>query len=214
MSEKENIDNYIGIFPNAATPEYCDRIIKRFEYLKKTRPQGRGKIWTRQESEDVDTLSKNDETYFMGGDEGDNLPFTPEENVLMNKEAPLLQEFSVITWRCYDEFIKKYGSLKSVGYPQMSSSIRLQKSLPGQGYHMWHADGTSVGSCRRLLAAILYLNTVQAGGETEFLYQALRVPPKKGTLILFPTAWTHVHRGNPPLKGDKYILTTWLELTK
>lgn len=48
-------------------------------------------------------------------------------------------------------------------------------------------------------------------GETEFLYYPRRIKPKQGTLIVFPGAFTHAHRGNPPLSGDKYIITGWIE---
>jgi hypothetical protein len=58
---------------------------------------------------------------------------------------------------------------------------------------------------------ILYLNTVENGGETEFLYQSKRISSLQGRLILSPTGYTHIHRGNPPLSGYKYILTTWIE---
>ena len=30
-----------------------------------------------------------------------------------------------------------------------------------------------------------------------------------GDLLIFPAAFTHTHRGNPPLGGVKYIATTW-----
>jgi hypothetical protein len=62
-----------------------------------------------------------------------------------------------------------------------------------------------------MLVITLYLNTVEEGGETEFLYQSSRISPVQGTLSISPAAWTHTHRGNPPLKGNKYIITTWLE---
>jgi len=39
----------------------------------------------------------------------------------------------------------------------------------------------------------------------------MRVKPKKGRLILFPAGFTHTHRGNPPLDGEKYIITGWVE---
>ena len=56
------------------------------------------------------------------------------------------------------------------------------------------------------------MNDVEEGGETEFLYQSFRVKPKAGTLILFPSFFTHTHRGNPPLKGVKYLATGWIHL--
>ena len=66
---------------------------------------------------------------------------------------------------------------------------------------------------RRLLFFILYLNDIEEGGETEFLYFKRRVKPQKGRLLLAPCGFTHYHRGNPPLSGDKYILTSWVEIS-
>ena len=54
-----------------------------------------------------------------------------------------------------------------------------------------------------------YLNTIKEGGETEFLYQNKRIKAVQGTLLIFPAGYTHVHRGNPPIGQDKYILTSW-----
>ncbi len=79
---------------------------------------------------------------------------------------------------------------------------------------MWHSDADGWMNGRRIIVVTLYLNTVEEGGETEFLYQQKRILPTQGTLVLFPAGWTHTHRGNPPLKGDKYILTTWLEFSE
>ena len=58
---------------------------------------------------------------------------------------------------------------------------------------------------------MLYLNYVDDGGETEFLYQHKRFKPEAGKLLIWPAPWTHLHRGNPPLKGEKYIITSWIE---
>ena len=59
---------------------------------------------------------------------------------------------------------------------------------------------------------MLYLNDIDEGGETEFLYQHKRVPPKAGTIVIWPTGFSHTHRGNPPLSNTKYIVTGWLNL--
>mgnify|MGYP003351836575 CR=1 FL=1 len=58
---------------------------------------------------------------------------------------------------------------------------------------------------------LMYLNDVEEGGETEFLYYPKRIKPKKGTLIMWPAGFTHTHRGNPPISNEKYIVATWTE---
>jgi hypothetical protein len=63
----------------------------------------------------------------------------------------------------------------------------------------------------RVFAFTLYLNDVTEGGETEFLYQKCRIKPVQNRFVLWPAAITHIHRGNPPLSNDKYILTGWSE---
>ena len=76
---------------------------------------------------------------------------------------------------------------------------------------MWHSESSARGVCNRILAWTLYLNDVEEGGETEFIYQHLRIKPKVGTVIIWPAGFTHTHRGNPPISGDKYIITGWIE---
>ena len=89
--------------------------------------------------------------------------------------------------------------------------MKLQKTCPGEGYHNWHTEHDRIGSRNRLMAFMVYLNDVEEGGETEFLYQKCRFKPKRNTLLIWPANYTHVHRGNPPLSNDKFILTGWVE---
>jgi hypothetical protein len=58
---------------------------------------------------------------------------------------------------------------------------------------------------------MVYLNDIEDGGETEFLYLSKRVKPVTGRVLLWPAGYTHTHRGNPPLKDTKYIITGWVE---
>ena len=61
----------------------------------------------------------------------------------------------------------------------------------------------------RVMAYTLYLNSVEEGGETEFLYQGVKIKPEPGKLAIFPAYYTHPHRGNPIYKGIKYIVSGW-----
>lgn len=95
------------------------------------------------------------------------------------------------------------GPFKDMGYA-------IQRYLPGEYYH-WHIDGGSHEFSQRQLVALWYLNDVPGpGGETEFLYQDLKVRPEAGKLILFPPFWTHEHRAAELHEGVKYIATTWV----
>ena len=61
-----------------------------------------------------------------------------------------------------------------------------------------------------LLLFQFYLNDVEEGGETEFLYQGRKVEARKGRLIIAPAGFTHTHKGHVPASGDKYIATSWI----
>ena len=107
-----------------------------------------------------------------------------------------------------NDYGKKYDVL--VGRPMQHQMCKLQKTLPGQGFHNWHYEATP-NTPYRVLTTQLYINDDYEGGETEFLYQHCRVKPEEGKFTISPTAWTHTHRGNPPLNGTKYIATAWVE---
>jgi len=93
--------------------------------------------------------------------------------------------------------------------------INLQHYEAGVGgYPWWHCEQTPADpraeQLHRLLLWSVYLNDGFEEGETEFLYQQRKIVPRTGTLLIAPTAFTHTHRGNTPLGGDKYIATSWV----
>ena len=63
-------------------------------------------------------------------------------------------------------------------------------------------------SGNRILVFMTYLNDVKDGG-TEFLYQKLTTPAKKGLTLIWPTDFTHTHRGVISQTKEKYIATGW-----
>ena len=110
----------------------------------------------------------------------------------------------------YSDYVNEYAVLKTIENHRILD-IKIQKTVPGQGYHAWHCESTMHISRFRLCAFMLYLNDVEEGGETEFIHQKTRFKPVKNQLLIWPAGYTHTHRGNPPISGGKYILTGWVE---
>jgi hypothetical protein len=55
------------------------------------------------------------------------------------------------------------------------------------------------------------LNDVHDAGETEFLLQKVKAKPTKGLSLIWPSDWTHTHRGIVSPTEEKYIITGWFD---
>ena len=187
-------DSGIAAFKNAFTKEYCENVIKLFE-----KAEANGFTYNRQVHEGWNTTLKSDES-FTSIDWISNDAFDPG--------GKLFQE---TFWTdIYPIYTEKYGCLKDMAAHHIFH-IKVQRTKPEQGYHVWHCEASNRELSNRIMAYTLYLNDVDEGGETEFLYQRKRIRATQGTLVLWPAAYTHTHRGNPPLSNTKYIMTGWVE---
>lgn len=187
-------ENFIGIVNQALSKESCDSLIKMFDLacnLKVTE--------CRVERQKNDTQL-----------------FTPELLELCSSSldataianGDVAKELTASLQRNAEVYFSRFSS--SNGLDNLTSHhIKVQKTNKGEGYHIWHHEASR--NNRRVCAWILYLNDVEEGGETEFLYQSLRVKAEQGKLVIFPAGFTHTHRGNPPLSNTKYIATGWFE---
>ena len=80
--------------------------------------------------------------------------------------------------------------------------VNLQKYEPNEGFKECHSERRGKTQQTRCLAWMTYLNDVPDGG-TEFLYQQMTSPAKKGLTLIWPSDWTHTHRGVPSPTQDK-----------
>jgi len=188
------MDQFIQVYTNVFNNDFCNKAIQWFNIAEQS-----GLILDRQNHDGAPKIDKEDLATFI--------PSFPLQHT--NKE--LLDEFNNIFWgKCYKEYAEKYSILNTFA-EHKSYTMKIQKTQPGQGYHVWHSETTNRDSANRLLTWTVYLNDDFEAGETEFLYQQYRYKPSKGDCIIFPAAYTHTHRGNPPIGGDKYIITGWVE---
>ena len=193
---KAEFDQFIGMFTEVFSDEYCDEVVKHYKYL-----EGMGQTVTRDETNNTPTIQIDDDAY-VPVDEWDEQ--VRIHNFKINKSFIDGMNF------CLDAYIKKYSAL-TLFKPISIQVNKIQKTNIGGGFHAWHAEHGAKDVSHRVLACMLFLNDVQNGGETEFLYQTKRVNAKKGTALIWPAGFSHVHRGNPPLSNPKYIITSWFE---
>lgn len=191
---KGNVENFIGIYENAYSEDYCDRVIEFFEIAHKNKL-----TFSRQQGEGVSETVKKDQSLWSG------TSYLSDEAYGKLIGGEFLETFEPVL----NSYIQRFSVLEH--NPVHVWGNKIQRTKIGGGYHVWHFESGGLSFCRRVLAYTMYLNDVEEGGETEFLYQATRVKPKKGTLAIFPAAFTHTHRGNPPLSNTKYIATGWVE---
>lgn len=193
-----DIKDFIGVFDDVVTKDYCDDVIKYFKYVEEVSLTS-----NRQQDEGVEKFKKEDRTYFFQDE-------MIKEYQLHNTH--ILREANHAFSAAINAYFNYYDILHSTNYGVFS--YRLQKTEVGGGYHVWHHERGNLENQHRFLAIILYLNDVEEGGETEFHYYPRRVQAKAGRILICPSDFTHTHRGNPPLSGDKYIITTWASYTK
>jgi len=197
MQDKKNsIKDFIGIYDGYIPDEACDQAIELFDKYHEF-----NKVFSRFTAEGATQDIKADNQLFCSPD------FLTEKEFNINKLKILMINFDIALRHYYTETnIKKYTADNII-----TDHVKIQKTLPSQGYHVWHIEhGSDRDMSKRILAYTIYLNTVEDGGETEFLYQSQRVKPIKGRIVIWPAGFPYVHRGNPPLNGKKYIITSWI----
>jgi len=196
MNEKTvNINNFIGVYDNYITKEECDKAIKLFEEQNKF-----NNTVNRISFEKSSVLHKQDQQYFAAHNNID-IWWENLKSMILNFD---------LAWNHY---IKNTGAIDAYGQNFFYTSLKIQKTLPTEGYHIWHIEhGKGFENEPRAFVFSIYLNDVEEGGETEFLHFSKRVKPKTGRIVIWPAGFPYVHRGNSPLSGEKYILTSWMML--
>jgi len=191
-----NITNFIGVYDNYITPQECQKAINLYDDQDKF-----NNTVNRIGTEKSSILDKQDQQFFAAPNNVD---------VWWEILKPMIVNFD-LAWKHYETNV---GAAQAYGISEFKyTSLKIQKTLPTEGYHVWHIEhNKGFDNEPRAFVFSIYLNDVEEGGETEFLHFSKRVKPKTGRIVIWPAGFPYVHRGNPPLSGEKYILTSWMML--
>lgn len=132
------------------------------------------------------------------------------EDKLNNIVCPAFELYIKELQIMLDKYKEEYIYADEVAPYTITESVNIQYYKEGKGYYAWHSERR--GPSNRHLVFMTYLNDVPDGG-TEFYYQNYTTEAIKGKTLIWPSDWTHTHRGHITDKHEKYIISGWLSYT-
>lgn len=159
----------------------------------------------------IDYFEKNKELQKQGSlDTGYEKNKKVSTDISVAAENPDIIPYSFELKYCVEEYKKLYPTLdKDLAPWAMRELINIQRYKPKEGFLGWHTENSNLISSHRILVFMTYLNTVKDGGETEWFHQKIKIKPEKGLTVIWPSDWTHLHRGCVSKTETKYIATGW-----
>ncbi len=140
----------------------------------------------------------------------DSTELTISPNQLEDSKYQIFKIYFKYLRDCFDRYQEEWPFIKHIQSLGIGS-FHLQKYDINGHYNSWHTERDSIRNSERVLAFMTYLNDIEKNGETEFLHYNIKIKPKTGRTIIWPSEWTHVHRGLPTPEKEKYIITGWIK---
>ena len=188
-------EDFIGLYKGFFSDENIEDFFEYWNFAERVSPDS---IQTRSQTEQAHLFHKADSQLGLN-----TIRVNPDFKKLNSDFDDFLRHLNGHLLELYNNRYPGFGRPVAI-------EGKMQKTEPSQGYHVWHCE-LDPEVPHRVLAWSLFLNDVEEGGELEFLHQNKRYKPKKGDFIIWPAAFTHIHRGNPPISNVKYIVTGWYQ---
>jgi len=187
--KNQNFENNSFIYGDYISEDLCDKILEFYNNNEKIRSEGKvGK---------------------------DNLDETTKKSteVVLNPKLffKLFPEYAKNLDDILRKYLIKYTYANEAAKFNVFDNVKIQHYKPQEGFYKWHCENNGeIHTIQRHLVFMTYLNDVEDGG-TEFYYQNLKVKAEKGFTIIWPSQWTHVHRGIISSTKEKAIVTGWYD---
>ena len=124
-----------------------------------------------------------------------------------NSNHPAILSYFAELQKGYTEYTEKYHLQQYMLTTENGSA--LQYYPPGGGFKQWHCERSLLGNSKRQLVYMTYLNDVTDEGGTEWIYQNFKLEARKGLSVIWPSDFTHTHRGIVSPTQEKWIATGW-----
>ena len=180
--------NFIEIYDNALTSEMCKEIIHFFDVAPpEIKYEGRTSLGVNKNYKDSLDITMHFDRW------------TEPDEIISSALRTYIEKYK-----------EKHVEIQNVFAWLLTNKYNIQKYEPTQGYHDPHCECAD-GSSTRILAWMIYLNTVTDKGGTRFTNYDIITDAVEGRLLIWPAYWTHTHHGVASPTQTKYIATGWFE---
>lgn len=157
---------------------------------------------------DADATNKSTETQWIVNKKTRNTQTVPVE--------PVLPHLRDLITNVVNEIINPFYQFEILGYedPQLlhyGVGGMYEAHIDGEG--IWiNPDGSKVWrkTVDRDISVVLYLNDDFEGGEFVFPDLHMKLSPKAGLLLCFPSSHHYRHGVLPVTKGERFAMATWM----
>ena len=178
---KKNIESFI--MPFQIPTDICDELINYFKTTKYNKIDTTESGWSTDVKQGID------------------LSIQPDTNI------PIINDYLHCMKDGVELYFKRYPEANHL--TDIAELFNIQYYPSGGGFKAWHCERDREQTNQRSLVFMTYLNDIPNGGGTEFkFYPDFKVNAKKGLSLIWPTDFTHTHRGVVS-NYEKYIVTGW-----
>ena len=135
----------------------------------------------------------------------------------VNENDPLYKEIKITYDNIFNGINQSFQHYSNEIYPLAARNIKSSEGLLSilkyykSGYLPEHQDQ---GVSSRVLSTVGYLNDDYVGGEIYFPYVDIKIKPKAGSVIFFPSNFIYVHEVMPVTEGIRYAIPQWYHSLK
>jgi len=189
-------NNFIVSQGNILTKDQCNDII---EYFEKKYPL---QIDSNYEYCDLNLIDEYSKYIVFGKYHLSDINIEPEIRSIINS-------LNVTEKKYFDTFPDISSLFEGYGGELRLFSFRFKKFKPGNSFNAWHSE-YNLSRKNIVLSSIIYLSDNMS--STEF-YRYGNIKSDCGTVAMFPSFFTHVHRGNScKLERTRYIISAYYYL--
>jgi len=122
------------------------------------------------------------------------------------KKIEIFNEYINNLIECYNDYQEQWNFIRNWQRIYIGT-FKIEKHLIS-GHHLEeNCERQNINSSHKILSWITFLNDIEDDeGNIDFKYFDISIKPKKGTTLIFPSDWTHLHQQNIMKKSEKFTI--------